>query len=574
MITKPKLTPYHRYTHRRLIRTILIPVFFIGAIIIVTVPLLVTFLTGNNNAVRNRRESTALSAAFTHYHKELTQLAESPSVQAFASSGANRSDVFALLYTARNRSLPGMGFRLISADGAHCAADYPTGSTEKYDIAKDTLLHWKLKASNAVVIHPVSTYTGWSRAANPLLVIAKNVIDDCGEAVGLIAFVLSIENMDQILSENTGSTVVVNKDNHVVYAYGTRQNFPLKKFKPELLVQGVYRIDSKEYMMSVSQTEGFPLWIYTISSFDFLPPIFLGTASLVVALIVLLAILTYRVSYQATKAIISPFDTIFESLEKYRRGGSFSPIKVAEGDANFIYHMQFNELLDQIGLLLKKNSDLMEHTKAAEIKALHAQFNPHFIFNMIDTIKYAIADEPEKAADMLITLSKMLRYTLDYTAQDLVPLGQDLQYINDYLSLQKVRLEEYFNYEIEVSETARECLIPRLIMLPIIENSIIHGYTGEKAFTISLFATLHGDKLHIKISDNGAGISPRTLRTLRKRLFGGEEDVHHIGLSNTHKRILLQFGDQYGAKINSRFGSGTVVTLIMSAIASKEYDDV
>ena len=135
-------------------------------------------------------------------------------------------------------------------------------------------------------------------------------------------------------------------------------------------------------------------------------------------------------SNQATRVVTAPFDQVFSALKQYGEGDTLCRITVEEEEGELApYLSQFNAILDEIDLLLQKNKGLAEQNRTAEQKILQSQFNPHFMFNMLDTIKYMIDDDPAQAERMVLTLSKMLRYTLDHSGEELIPLGRDLQYI-------------------------------------------------------------------------------------------------------------------------------------------------
>jgi sensor histidine kinase YesM len=221
-------------------------------------------------------------------------------------------------------------------------------------------------------------------------------------------------------------------------------------------------------------------------------------------------------------------------------------------------------MLDEIDRLLEENRELLERNKTAEIKALHSQFSPHFIFNMLDTIKYLAFSDPDQACSTIVTLSRMLRYTLSQEA--LVSLEEDLKYIEDYLELQRMRLGKLFAWKLDVKAEARACRIPRLIMQPVIENCVYHGYTGEQPFFITIETLVAGNTLRIIIADNGHGIEPEQLRSLHRGLEDPRGYSTHIGMVNTHRRLRLHYGGEYGLEIQSRLGQGTTVSLTLKAV--------
>jgi two-component system sensor histidine kinase YesM len=278
----------------------------------------------------------------------------------------------------------------------------------------------------------------------------------------------------------------------------------------------------------------------------------------------LIAFIVYRFSYRIVGAVLSPFDDIFAALEQYRNGNKLNRISIDKGDELYPYISQFNTMLDEIDRLLEENRELLERNKTVEIKALHSQFSPHFIFNMLDTIKYLAFSDPEQACSAIVTLSRMLRYTLSQGA--LVSLKEDLKYIEDYLELQQLRLGKLFAWNMAVKAEAENCRIPRLIMQPVIENCVSHGYTGEYPFFITIEASVSGGKLCIIIEDNGRGIEPEQLESLHRGLEDPRKYSTHIGMINTHQRLRLHYGGEHGLAIQSEPGKGTTVTLTLKVV--------
>jgi hypothetical protein len=191
-----------------------------------------------------------------------------------------------------------------------------------------------------------------------------------------------------------------------------------------------------------------------------------------------------------------------------------------------------------------------------EIKQLEEQFNPHFLFNILETLKYQIMIDKEKAVEMVLAFAGLMRYSI-YYGSTVVALGTDIEYINDYLMLQKLRYNRRLTYSIDIPDELQDCLIPKLLLQPIVENSLSHGLIDT--IHIKIAAKHKDDILIISVEDNGKGIDSVNLQVLRDNLEKESIYKEHIGLYNSHRVIKLLYGSQYGLEIDSCHG--TVVNI-------------
>src|SRR5699024_7582755 len=135
---------------------------------------------------------------------------------------------------------------------------------------------------------------------------------------------------------------------------------------------------------------------------------------------------------------------------------------------------------------IKDNEALLILKNEAKIKQLEAQFNPHFLYNSLETIKYLIDLDPKQATRMILNLNHLLRYSIDVTKHE-VTLEEDIENVKKFLEIIKTRLDERFAYEINISEEVQKTKIPRLLIQPLIENSVKHGFQVKEDLNIAIF---------------------------------------------------------------------------------------
>ena len=197
----------------------------------------------------------------------------------------------------------------------------------------------------------------------------------------------------------------------------------------------------------------------------------------------------------------------------------------------------------------------------ATVQILESQFNPHFLFNTLESIRYMIKFGPGEAEKMLVSLSRMLRYSIQ-NGKDVVTVKEEMDFISRYLQVMLYRYGDRLRYSIDLEEGSRGASIPRMTLQPIVENSIKYGFGEDRdCLEIRISTRIQKGVLSVIIADDGVGIRPELLEELKANLDQGQNQTDHIGIYNVHKRIRLVYGSRYGVGIDSKIEEGTVVTL-------------
>lgn len=220
-------------------------------------------------------------------------------------------------------------------------------------------------------------------------------------------------------------------------------------------------------------------------------------------------------------------------------------------------------------------SERLFHMKVLELLALQAQINPHFLVNTLKNIYWmscSLTDGPNKVSEMIDVLSSMLYYSLRNPFV-MVPLEEEIMQTRNYLQIQMTRYPNKFTTDFQYDDNILQEKTLRLILQPIIENSIQHGFLpkGGKGH-IKVHIKRVENHLIFTVSDNGAGMNKETLEKLKRRLCSDsipEQEIRHIGLLNTAKRLSLRYGNHAQILIKSKYGSGTSITLKIPTEDSK-----
>lgn len=269
-------------------------------------------------------------------------------------------------------------------------------------------------------------------------------------------------------------------------------------------------------------------------------------------LFVLTTIVSAIIGYRISLNIVNPIAGLSLKMESYRPGnGKLQTVK-KENEIEELA-LQFENLQDRVEEYHQKDLEKQELLKHTEIKALMSQINPHFINNTLDSIKWkAKLGEVADIETMVTELAVLLKGSMN-TDTEVVTVGEEFEFLESYICIQKFRYGERLNYSIEVQEDMLDFEIPKLILQPLIENAIVHGLEPLDSDGLILINAWFDDEyLYFSVADNGVG----TDKTFNEILNG---DPDHIGLMNVNKRIQLYYGDMYSLYFDSRVNVGTAV---------------
>lgn len=203
-------------------------------------------------------------------------------------------------------------------------------------------------------------------------------------------------------------------------------------------------------------------------------------------------------------------------------------------------------------------------TAVSEMRRLESQFNPHFLFNTLENIKFMVKLDPGAAQRMLMDLSRILRYSIKGEERK-VRLQEDLSYTHSYMEIQQYRFGKRLVYEESIPDEVKDCRIPRLLFQPVLENAIRYGAGEDGSITIHLRVSWEKQKaaklLCVRIVDQGPGLPAERLQAIRNMLAEGADPALHTGIYNIHRRLQLMYGRPYGLQLDCPPAGGTIVTM-------------
>lgn len=263
-----------------------------------------------------------------------------------------------------------------------------------------------------------------------------------------------------------------------------------------------------------------------------------------------------RISQNTTKSL----SILLNEMDKVKKG-EIQEIVISTDDEFEVIANETNDMIKEIHHLAERNEQLLDLRRLMEIKQLQAQFNPHFLYNTLETIRYTMIMDQNVASDLIFKLTKILRYSIS-NGEDKVSIREDIEYIRSFLDINKVRFQERFDYTIKIDECCYDCVIPKLIIQPLIENSIKYNFKTKNTLSIWITADIIDDQLIIEVEDNGEGMNDEELSKINEIINSKEiNQTSHIGLANVAKRLYLQYKDSSSLTISSRVGIGTKIAI-------------
>ena len=268
-----------------------------------------------------------------------------------------------------------------------------------------------------------------------------------------------------------------------------------------------------------------------------------------------------------TFTIVRPIDN-FNSLMKRAANKDFKvqiPVsKITEIES---LYRSFETMVTETEALMQDIVQKQQEQKKMELQILQEQINPHFLYNSLESIIWAASNgKTDQVEELTTALAHFYRMVLS-KGMDIVPLNQELSLVDNYLKIMKLQYGDLFDYSLRADPDAMDCPFPKMVLQPIVENSIYHGLQMKRIRTapgqiVITVSRQHQNQLEIYIQDNGAGIEPELLKRINAHEYvpSGSRSSGY-GLKNINQRIRLYFGETCGLELKSRLHEGTTVII-------------
>lgn len=259
-----------------------------------------------------------------------------------------------------------------------------------------------------------------------------------------------------------------------------------------------------------------------------------------------------------SRYLSKPVNELDEAMKRVEKGDYAAELSSGREDEMGRLTASFNRMTREYRQNLERSVQRERELNETELSMMQAQLNPHFLYNTLDSIKWlGVTNGVPQVAAVASGLAVLLRAGI--SGDRLITLERELELLEKYLDIQSLRFEDRFAWEIDVDERFQHCIVPKLILQPLVENSIIHGVANMDDGYIKLSALEKSGTLILSVQDNGVGIPQDVLDWLNdpdRDVPGG-----HLGLKNVDRIVRLYYGGDYGISAYSAAGEGSCVEL-------------
>ena len=270
--------------------------------------------------------------------------------------------------------------------------------------------------------------------------------------------------------------------------------------------------------------------------------------SLMIVVVILFLIVSALISFVLSIRLMKPIIALSDTMAQAQDRGSLPPPVVApqSDDEIAVLYDSYNRMTERIRRLLEQSAEEAEKLHSAQIKAMQAQINPHFIYNTLDSISCsALLEGNNDIVTMVASLISILKYRVDFS-RTVVPLGEELDNLVHYIRIQELRFKNSFQYQCEVDGKYFDVPISPIVLQPLVENALFHAQSYDVPLRIRLYCEETGGRLRIHVADNGEGGSAEKLNALLASEQPQSDDRHGVGIRNVNMRIRLLFGEGSG----------------------------
>ena len=402
-----------------------------------------------------------------------------------------------------------------------------------------------------------------------------------GDSDGVVSIDLNYSAISELCTQNSvgtkGYVFILDQDGNIVYHPQQQQLYNelqtenislIMNAKTDVVTAGKGD-DEKIYALSHSETTGWTI-VGCMNMSELLKNSRKARSIYVLVALGLIAV-ALVISSEIARNITFPIQKLRDSMKRVQKG-DFSAAEIEVYSDNEIGSLtrSFNVMTHKIQDLMAQNIQEQEQKRKIELKALQSQINPHFLYNTLDSIIWmAEGKKNEEVVLMTASLARLLRQSISIE-NELVTIGQEVEYVRSYLTIQKMRYKDKLEFEINVDPRITHAQIIRLVLQPIVENAIYHGlkYKESKGM-LKVHGYELGERIIIDITDDGVGMDEETL----KHIYDKHKVNYHsngVGVYNVQQRLVLYYGKEYGIIYHSEKGKGTTATVVIP----KKQEDV
>lgn len=399
---------------------------------------------------------------------------------------------------------------------------------------------------------------------DPTLTMSRTIYDiSSGNLLGILVITISNNVFDEIMSlqQTDGIAIVDSSGKYLCGSLDVAAKYDYSYHKDSVVTKSTEIAGKKNILTGRKAVTPLVVLCTGTDVSQKLPlDIMLALFLMLFAFIVSILVCAWFIS----KNIARPITTLNDAMEKTKSSGWLKSIEAAMPD-NEIGHLaeSYNSMIDYLNELFNRLIEEEKNNQKAEMRVLQEQIKPHFLYNTLETISYiAVQENAEGVHDALETLGSFYRNFLSKGERE-IPLRRELKITQDYLSLQKLRYGDVFTDEYDIDDATLDCMVPKLILQPLVENCIYHGVRlkGEPCI-IKISTKMEDDGIRITVYDSGIGMSEEQIQAI---MSPDKEDTKTMlsgfGLHGTINRIRFYCDNDNVVRIRSEIGEYTEIEI-------------
>ncbi|WP_068785141.1 cache domain-containing sensor histidine kinase [Paenibacillus phocaensis] len=344
------------------------------------------------------------------------------------------------------------------------------------------------------------------------------------------------------------------------------------------------KFNSQESVISIYKLQDYPWSLVSVTSWSYLSQEVTTFAKWFVAIICICVLTAMLFNFIFINRITGTIGVIVRFMRKVESGDLNARVDEKGDDELLLLQKGFNNQMDKINELFEQVKREQLQKANAELRVLQAQIKPHFLFNTLESINVlAVQNEGRKVSEMVLRLASILRISIQDKEE--IKLSLEIEHLRSYLEIQKFRFDELFEYTIEIPDEMKNCLLLKLTLQPLVENSIQHGFEGiDYKGRITVTGRMEQDRILLRIEDNGIGM---TNEQLAKIQYADLDDPAYrslapypsherrgLGLRSVYDRLRFQYGSRYGLFICSQPGLGTTIQCVIPRYGAGDSDEI
>ena len=516
------------------------------------------FLTFSTNEMNAKTNLAMLKDVyFQLYNQSVDFLQESSTLSSFQEKVQNPlSTRFEDIFNQFNsKSKVGNKVILMSEEENILYSNFSKDELSEYLINYNRAVCYNTKNSGSDDVY-VAVYFDTNRYSDYLFVkpVYKN-----GVLIGYISLYVLGTDWNFYLSDKNYDGVIVDQRLNVIYRSKAGFANQSGKFTPQKGIVCTY--NNERYWV---KNENLPEYGVTIYSMVYYPKN--NTMVIGIGVIVIIGLLWYNLakwmSHSMAQYNATQVSRLVREIRMIQNGEYSHRIHMNTRDEFDEVGHRINRMLDSVRELNSRNTELIVLNSALEKGQLEAQMNPHFLYNTLEIIRNLVVIDADKAEELIEKLVHILRYSVSNDSSS-VHLREDMEYINDYLYIQRMRFGRRFSCNISFDKECDECMIPKLLLQPIIENSIKYGFKAQTDIIVDIHGEVTDGLLTLRVSDNGPGMPENKAKELSGSLNQIAHKEKSLGLHNIARRLYLSYGTRSGIEIRNHEGSGFEVILVI-----------